>query len=173
MVIRAPALAAGMADPRVLVLLGGREDQDVAMETVKVLRRLDIPHSVHVASAHRSPERLRQLLKDSPAQVIIGLSGVAASLPGAVASLTMRPVIGVPVSPKMRVGSLFGGVQMPSGVPLATVGVDEGGNAALVAASILGLSDDAVQRAFAGYLEEQRALVAKQDEDLQAELGSL
>ncbi len=161
-----------MAEPRVLILLGSKSDQDVAQKAVRILKELNVPHRVHVASAHRTPEKLSQLVKDSPAKVLIGIAGVAAALPGVIAAMTMRPVIGVPVSGKVPFDSLLSIVQMPPGVPVATVGVDRGENAALLAASILALSDEGVQGALAAYREAQREKVDEADRQLQSELDS-
>lgn len=161
-----------MADPRVLILLASEAEKPVALDAVRVLRRLEVPHVVHVASAQRSPERLSQLVKDSPAKVIIGVAGAASNLPGAVAAMTMRPVVGVPVSGSVPFDSLLSIAQMPSGVPVATVGVDRGDNAALLAASILGLFEERVQQALAAYREARREEVLQEDEALQAELDA-
>lgn len=161
-----------MAEPRVLILLGSKSDQPVAEKAVAILNDLDVSHEVHVASAHRTPEYLSQLVKDSPAKVLIGIAGVAAALPGVIAAMTMRPVIGVPVSGKVPYDSLLSIVQMPPGIPVATVGVDRGDNAGLLAASILALSDEKIQGRLAAYREKQREKVLAADKSLQDELAA-
>ncbi|MBI2567153.1 MAG: 5-(carboxyamino)imidazole ribonucleotide mutase [Candidatus Schekmanbacteria bacterium] len=140
--------AAASARWRVLILLGSESDLPQIESGVELLRALAIPFRATVASAHRSPERVRQLVMEAEqggAQVIIAVAGLAAHLAGAVAAQTILPVIGVPAA-----GSLMGGldallstVQMPRDIPVATVAVGPTGgyNAAVLAAQILALSD--------------------------------
>lgn len=158
-----------MPAPRVAIFLGSQSDVAVAEPTRRVLRELEIPHSLHIASAHRTPELLQQRVKDSPAQVLIGVAGAAAALPGALAALTTRPVIGVPVGGNVPYDSLLSIAQVPPGVPVATVGVDGGENAALLAAAILAVSDERIQAALAAYREKARREILAADEALQRE----
>lgn len=129
----------------------------VAERATSVLADLGVQFTVTVASAHRTPERLRTVVEGSDAAVFIAIAGLSAALPGAVAAMTERPVIGVPVSGKVNLDSLLSVVQMPPGIPVAAVGLDRGDNAALLAAEILALGDDGL----AGRLRERRARAAE------------
>ncbi len=132
----------------VLVLMGSGSDKEVMDETSALLSEFGVSHRIEVASAHRSPDRVRDLVKeadDSGCKVFIAGAGGAAHLAGVVASLTVKPVIGVPLpsSPLDGLDSLLSTAQMPAGVPVATVAIGEGGakNAALLAVSILALAN--------------------------------
>lgn len=132
-------------DVAVAVLVGSKSDQSVVEDTTKTLEQLEIPFEVKYISAHRNPVGLREYLAKSGAKVFIGIAGLSAHLPGVIASLTTRPVIGVPVEVKLGgLDSLLSIVQMPPGVPVATVGVDNGKNAAILAAEILAVHDKGV-----------------------------
>ena len=140
--------------PRVAIIAGSKSDQPVTDEAVKVLNELGIIHEVRFISAHRNPEGLREYVSASGASVFIAVAGLAAHLPGVIASMTPRPVIGVPVGVKLSgLDSLLSIVQMPPGVPVACVGVDNARNAGILAAEILALTD----RAVAEKLERMRA----------------
>jgi len=125
----------------VAIVLGSKSDLPVARAAVDVLKELGIAYTLHVASAHRSPGLLRELVERSHAEVFIGIAGLSAALPGAIASHTSRPVIGVPVSGKVNLDAILSIVQMPPGIPVAAVGLDCGANAAVLAAQILALKD--------------------------------
>ena len=133
----------------VLVLVGSGSDKEVMDETSSLLSEFGVSHRIEVASAHRSPDRVRALVKEaeeSGCKVFIAGAGWAAHLAGVVASLTVKPVIGVPLpsSPLDGLDSLLSTAQMPAGIPVATVAIGEGGakNAALLAVSILALAND-------------------------------
>ena len=131
--------------PKVAVLAGSKSDQAIIDEVVKTLDELGVEHKVQVISAHRNPEKLREYVAGSQAKVFVAIAGLAAHLPGVVASMTVRPVIGVPVGIKLDgLDSLLSIAQMPPGVPVGAVGIDNGRNAALLAVEILGVSDSAV-----------------------------
>lgn len=136
-------MAALEGDERVpvAIVLGSKSDLQIARAAGEVLKELGIPYSVHVASAHRTPKLLQELVEASPAEVFIGVAGLSAALPGAIAAHTTRPVIGVPVSGKVNLDAILSIVQMPPGIPVAAVGLDAGANAALLAAEILALKD--------------------------------
>ncbi len=138
------------------IILGSKNDMPVAEKAVKVLEELSIPYTLDVASAHRNPEKLKQLVENSTAQVFIGIAGLSAALPGVIAAHTTKPVIGVPVSGKLNIDAVLSIVQMPKGVPVAAVGLDNGINAALLAAEMLALCDDTLQKRLATYREEHR-----------------
>ncbi len=125
---------------KVAVILGSESDRAVADKAVKVLAERKIAYEVRVISAHRNPEELDKYLKESEdsIEVIIAIAGLSAALPGVIASKTEKPVIGVPVSVKLfGMDALLSMVQMPSGVPVGVVGIDNGENAALLALRIL------------------------------------
>jgi len=144
--------------PGVAIVMGSRSDLPVAEKAAAVLRELGVPHTLTVASAHRTPDRLRATVEASDAEVFIAIAGLSAALPGAVAALTDRPVIGVPVSGKVNLDSILSIVQMPPGVPVAAVGLDRGDNAAILAAQIIAVRD----RALLARLSERRARAAEE-----------
>lgn len=141
-----------MSAAKVCILIGSESDRGTLEEAVKVLDRLGIPHELEQASAHRSPDRVREIVRGGPSrgvQVFIAAAGMANHLAGAVAAHTTRPVIGVPLggSPLGGADALLSTVQMPAGVPVATVAIGSAGakNAAVLAAQILALADPAIQ----------------------------
>ena len=136
---------------KVAILFGSESDRATMEEAARVLGSFGIAHEMEMASAHRSPDRVREYVKAAPArgvQVFIAAAGMANHLAGAVAAHTTRPVIGVPLdgSPLSGVDALYSTVQMPPGVPVATVAIGAAGakNAAVLAAQILALSDHAL-----------------------------
>jgi len=124
---------------KVAVIMGSESDRAVADKAVKVLDERKIAYDLRVISAHRNPEELDKYLEESEeVEVIIAIAGLSAALPGVIASRTEKPVIGVPVSGKLLgMDALLSMVQMPSGVPVGVVGIDNGENAALLALRIL------------------------------------
>ncbi len=146
---------------RVVVVMGSPSDGPVIEGLPPLLERFGIPYRVEVASAHRQPDKLRRLVARSEAegaQVFVAVAGMAAHLPGVVASLTGKPVIGVPVAsgPLAGVDALLSIVQMPPGVPVATVAVGSAGakNAAVLAARILALADPDIAARLEAYRKE-------------------
>lgn len=130
----------------VAVLAGSKSDQAVVQDVTKTLEELGASYDMQYISAHRNPNALRDYVAGSKAKVFIGIAGLAAHLPGVIASATTRPVIGVPVGVKLGgLDSLLSIVQMPPGVPVATVGVDSARNAAILAAEILALRDPKIE----------------------------
>jgi 5-(carboxyamino)imidazole ribonucleotide mutase len=137
---------------KVMILLGSESDFEVIEDALKVLKEFGVPFALEVTSAHRSPERTLRLVKEAEvkgAEVFIAVAGKAAHLAGVVAAQTVRPVIGVPVESAGLAGldALFSTVQMPKGVPVATVALGKhgGSNAALLAVEILALKDEALR----------------------------
>ncbi|NIQ07298.1 MAG: 5-(carboxyamino)imidazole ribonucleotide mutase [Candidatus Korarchaeota archaeon] len=128
--------------PRVSIIMGSDSDRDVAEKAVAVLEEEGIPYEVKVISAHRNPGKLDDYVKKTKAKVFIAVAGLSAALPGVIASKTKKPVIGVPVSAKLGgLDALLSIVQMPPGVPVAAVGIDNAQNAAYLALRILALID--------------------------------
>ena len=137
--------------PSVAVIMGSQSDWETMQHATKILDQLDVGYEAKIVSAHRTPDRMVQFAKsakDSGFKVIIAGAGGAAHLPGMVASLTPLPVFGVPVQSKALSGqdSLLSIVQMPAGIPVGTLAIGQAGaaNAALLAAAVLALSDDAL-----------------------------
>ena len=117
--------------------MGSKSDLAVAEKAEKILKGFSVKFKVDVASAHRTPGFLKELVEKSDADVFIGIAGLAAALPGSIAAHTTKPVIGVPVSGKVNLDSILSIIQMPPGIPVAAVGLDRGDNAALLAVEIL------------------------------------
>ncbi len=131
---------------KVAVIMGSDSDLPVVEKAIDTLREFDIPFEVHVYSAHRTPAEVKDFVssaEDNGFGVIIAAAGMAAHLAGAIAANTVIPVIGIPVSAKKLDGidALLSTVQMPSGIPVATVAIDGAKNAAILAAQIIALSD--------------------------------
>lgn len=146
--------------------MGSKSDLSVAEKAVALLKRFGISYEAAVASAHRTPSRVEELVKGSDADVFIAIAGMAAALPGVVASFTVKPVIGVPVSGKMTLDAILSIVQMPPGIPVASVGLDRGDNAAVLAAEILSIGDRRIADALADYRREMAEKVAKDSEEV-------
>lgn len=124
--------------PDVAIISGSKSDQHVVDRILRVLDERGVSYEHVVISAHRNPKELDQYVECSDARVFIAVAGMSAALPGAVAARTERPVIGVPVSGKLLgIDALLSIVQMPTGVPVACVGIDAGENAALLALRML------------------------------------
>lgn len=150
----------------VAIIVGSRSDLEIVQKAADMLGKLGVGHELRVISAHRAPDLLDGYVADASARgakVFICAAGLAAHLPGVVASKTTLPVIGLPMPGPLAGGldALLAIVQMPKGVPVATVGVGMAENAALLAAQMLGLADEAIARAVA----EQRAEARRQVEE--------
>jgi 5-(carboxyamino)imidazole ribonucleotide mutase len=155
-----------MAEPLVGVIMGSRSDWETMRHTVETLERLEVPCETRVVSAHRTPDLLFEYAggaADRGLQVIVAGAGGAAHLPGMTASKTHLPVFGVPVESKALHGmdSLLSIAQMPAGVPVGTLAIGRAGavNAALLAAAVVALHDDAVRQRLVRFREEQTAAV--------------
>ena len=125
----------------VAIVLGSESDNHIAEKTIKILERFNISYEKKILSAHRNPKELSKYIDSSKVLVFIAIAGLSAQLPGFIASRTSRPVIGVPVNVKLEgLDALLATMQMPKQVPVATVGIDNGENAAFLAIRILSLS---------------------------------
>jgi 5-(carboxyamino)imidazole ribonucleotide mutase len=153
--------------PAVLIILGSKSDVDVGRKALDLLQRFGVEAKMIVASAHRTPDRVKEMVGGSGADVFIAVAGMAAALPGAVASFTSKPVIGVPVSGKLGLDSILSIVQMPPGIPVACVGLDRGDNAALLAISMLSLSDKRLAKELAAYRQEMAEKVENDSNEVQ------
>ncbi|MCQ2053369.1 MAG: AIR carboxylase family protein, partial [archaeon] len=107
----------------VLIVIGSKSDLSIAEKTTDVFKKFGIEYNLTIASAHRTPKRVIDLINESDAKIIIAIAGLSAALPGVIASYTTRPVIGVPVSGKINIDAILSIVQMPSGIPVASVGL--------------------------------------------------
>jgi 5-(carboxyamino)imidazole ribonucleotide mutase len=160
---------------RVGIVCGSRSDFPVMEKAVEMLGRLEIGCELHAISAHRAPDLLFRFVGEAEARrirVFIAGAGGAAHLPGVIAAKTILPVIGVPIPTAVMGGldSLLSIVQMPRGVPVATVAIGGADNAALLAAEILALSDDALRGRLAAFREAQTAAI--ESDDSNADLAS-
>ncbi len=145
--------------------MGSESDLKIAEKAVNVLKEFGVEFEVRVASAHRTPELVEEIVKNSKADVFIAIAGLAAHLPGVIASLTTKPVIAVPVDAKINgLDALLSAVQMPPGIPVATVGIDRGENAAILALEILSLKDENIAKKLAEYREKMKKKVYTSDE---------
>jgi len=147
--------------PWVLILMGSDSDADVMSQAAAALDEAGVPYEMTVASAHRTPERTKQIVTDAEANgaaVFIAGAGMAAHLPGVIASLTTRPVIGVPLASGALQGvdALYAIVQMPPGIPVASVAIGGARNAGILAAQMIATGDPAL----AARLKEKRAAMA-------------
>jgi 5-(carboxyamino)imidazole ribonucleotide mutase len=125
----------------VSVVLGSESDNHIAEKTIKILEKFNVSYEKKILSAHRNPKELSKYIDSSEALVFIAIAGLSAQLPGFIASRTSRPVIGVPVNVKLEgLDALLAIMQMPKQIPVATVGIDNGENAAFLAIRILSLS---------------------------------
>ncbi|HYT16793.1 MAG TPA: 5-(carboxyamino)imidazole ribonucleotide mutase [Thermoplasmata archaeon] len=126
----------------VLIVLGSKSDAEVGKQASSFLDQFGVGYDMVVASAHRTPDLLRDLIRNTTAKVFIAIAGLSAALPGTIAAHTTQPVIGVPVSGKLNLDAVLSVSQMPPGVPVAAVGLDRGENAAILAVEILALRDE-------------------------------
>jgi 5-(carboxyamino)imidazole ribonucleotide mutase len=142
---------------KVVVLMGSKSDEKIAEKVESMLKEFGVEYKTEVASAHRNPEKVEQIVAGSTADVFIAIAGLSAALPGVVASKTVKPVIGVPVESKLGgLDAVLSIVQMPPGIPVAAVGIDNGKNAALLAISILATNDDELKGKLVEFREKMK-----------------
>lgn len=163
---------------KVAIIMGSDSDLKAMQGAMDALKALEIPYAVRILSAHRTPEAASEFARRAKGDgygVIIAAAGKAAHLAGAMAANTLLPVIGVPMKSSTLDGldALLSTVQMPSGMPVATVAIDGATNAALLAAQILALSDDDLSDRFAAYRAAQTARVLEKDAAISAEYSNL
>ncbi len=161
-----------MPSPLVAILMGSDSDLKVMSEAAKVLEEFGVAYEITVLSAHRTPDRAREYSKsavDRGLKVIIASAGGAAHLAGAIAANTTLPIIGVPINWKLSgLDALLSTMQMPPGVPVATVGVDGGQNAGILAVQILGTGDEKITAELKKFKEKLKEKVLKANEELKA-----
>jgi len=167
-----------MTDAKVLVVMGSDSDFPVMESCFKLLNKFEISYEAKICSAHRSPFQAAQLASSARELgfgVIIAAAGLAAHLPGVLAAYTILPVIGVPCKGGALHGvdALYAIVQMPTGIPVATVAIDGAANAAILAAQILALGNDVLSQKLIIYKEELEASVEQRNERLAEKLASI
>ena len=146
---------------KIQIVLGSTSDMPVAEKAKKILDQFTVDYDIKVASAHRTPDVVEDIMKNNDADVFIGVAGLAAALPGSMAAHTTKPVIGVPVSGKVNFDAILSIIQMPPGIPVAAVGLDRGDNAALLALEILALQDETLAKELLSYRQNMREKVLK------------
>ena len=144
------------------IILGSKSDMPVAEKTQKILDEFKIDYDIKVASAHRTPDYLKEIVEKNDADVFIGIAGLSAALPGSIAAHTVKPVIGVPVSGKVNLDSILSIVQMPPGIPVAGVGLDRGDNAALLAIQILSVKYPELKDKLEKYREKMKEKIIEE-----------
>lgn len=156
--------------PRVSIIMGSTSDLPVMDKAAKVLDDFKIPFEIHALSAHRTPEEVETFAKGAASrgiEVIIAAAGMAAHLPGVIAASTTVPVIGVPISASlMGMDALLAIVQMPPGIPVATVGVDAAMNAGILAVQMLAVGDTDLKTALAAHKESLKTKIVKANDEL-------
>jgi len=158
--------------PKVSIIMGSTSDLGVMEKAAKVLNDFKIPFEVNALSAHRTPDQVLDFAKDAydrGIRVIIAGAGGAAHLPGVIAALTPLPVIGVPIKASISIDgwdSILSILQMPPGIPVATVGLDGAQNAGILAAQILGTGDVKVYETVKGYKVSLAGKISKANEEL-------
>lgn len=154
--------------PSVTIVLGSASDKPVFEKAKKVLDEFGVSYAIRIASAHRTPELVEKIAKDSDSDVFIAIAGLSAALPGVIASKTAKPVIGVPVESKLDgLDALLSIAQMPPGIPVASVGVDRGENAALLAIQILALKDKSLAEKIESYRQKMRSKIEEDNIEAQ------
>lgn len=161
-----------MLQPLVGIIMGSSSDFAIMSEAAQLLEKLEIPFEINIVSAHRTPEKMMEYAGAAHLRglkVIIAGAGGAAHLPGMVASVTPLPVVGVPVKSSNSIDgwdSILSILQMPNGVPVATVALNAAQNAGIIAAQILGTSDAAIQKRIISFKEELKNKVTKSQDEL-------
>jgi 5-(carboxyamino)imidazole ribonucleotide mutase len=159
-------------DPKVSIIMGSTSDLPIMKEAAKVLEEFEIPFEINALSAHRTPEQAMDFAKgayDRGVRVIIAGAGGAAHLPGVIASLTPLPVIGVPVKASISIDgwdSILSILQMPPGIPVATVGLDGARNAGILAAQILATGDPRLITKILAFKESLKNKIIEANEEL-------
>ena len=157
-------------DPIVSIIMGSTSDLPVMEKAASFLNDMKVPFEMNALSAHRTPEAVEKFArgaKQRGVRVIIAAAGMAAHLPGVIAASTTLPVIGVPIKSTLEgMDALLAIVQMPPGIPVATVGINAAQNAAILAVQLLSLSDDELAERFSAYKESLKKKIEKANADL-------
>src|SRR5665213_3142117 len=164
-----------MPNPKVGIIMGSKSDLNVMQDAADVLKELGVPYEITVVSAHRTPERMFTYAREAAGRglkVIIAGAGGAAHLPGMVASLTHLPVIGVPVKSSNSIDgwdSILSILQMPNGIPVATIALNAAKNAGILAAQILATADEGITKNLIKYKETLKKKVEESAEEMKSE----
>lgn len=157
-------------EPVVSIIMGSTSDMPVMEKTAQVLNEFRIPFEINALSAHRTPEEVEKFARGAAERgikVIIAAAGMAAHLPGVIAAMTPLPVIGVPIKASLEgLDSIFSILQMPPGIPVATVGVNAAQNAGILAAQIIGAGDSVVMKEVIKYKEGLKKKIVEANEEL-------
>lgn len=156
--------------PIISIIMGSTSDLPIMGKAAEFFDEMEIPFEINALSAHRTPERVEEFAKNAKARgikVIIAAAGMAAHLPGVISSMTTLPVIGVPISAKLDgMDALLAIVQMPPGIPVATVGIDGAQNAAILALQMIATGDETIQEKLVAYKESLKKKIEKANEEL-------
>jgi 5-(carboxyamino)imidazole ribonucleotide mutase len=157
-------------EPKVSIIMGSTSDLHIMEGAAKILNDFRIPFEMNALSAHRTPEEVEKFAKNAAGRgikVIIAAAGMAAHLPGVIASMTPVPVIGVPIKASLEgLDSIFSILQMPPGIPVATVGVNASQNAGILAAQIIATGDESVMKEIIKYRESLKKKIVQANEEL-------
>ena len=157
---------------KVFIIMGSKSDMPVAEKAITLLKKFNISYDIAVASAHRTPERVKEIVTKSDADVFIAIAGLSAALPGVVAAHTCKPVVGVPVSGGVNLDALLSVVQMPPGIPVAAVGLDRGDNAAILAAEIMSIADPKLAVKMKEYRKEMAEKIEADSKQVVSDVSS-
>lgn len=156
--------------PIISIIMGSTSDLPIMGKAAEFFDEMEIPFEINALSAHRTPERVEEFAKNAKARgikVIIAAAGMAAHLPGVISSMTTLPVIGVPISAKLDgMDALLAIVQMPPGIPVATVGIDASQNAAILALQMIATGDETIANKLVAYKESLKKKIEKANEEL-------
>ncbi|MFA5820025.1 MAG: 5-(carboxyamino)imidazole ribonucleotide mutase [Bacteroidales bacterium] len=157
-------------EPIVSIIMGSTSDLPIMEKAAEILNNFRIPFEMNALSAHRTPEEVEKFAKNAASRgikVIIAAAGMAAHLPGVIAAMTPLPVIGVPIKASLEgLDSIFSILQMPPGIPVATVGVNAAQNAGILAAQIIATGDDAIMKEVVKYKESLKKKIVQANEEL-------
>ena len=157
-------------EAQVSIIMGSTSDLPVMEKAANILNDLEIPFEINALSAHRTPEEVERFAKEAKnrgIKVIIAAAGMAAHLPGVIASMTTLPVIGVPINASLDgIDALLAIVQMPPGIPVATVGINGAQNAGILAAQMIAAEDENLQQKLAAFKENLKSKIVKANEEL-------
>lgn len=159
-------------NPKVSIIMGSTSDYPVMEDAARFFNEMQIPFEINALSAHRTPELVEKFAKGAAVRgvkVIIAAAGMAAHLPGVVASMTTLPVIGVPIKATFEgLDAMLAIIQMPPGIPVATVGLNAARNAAILATQMLALGDESLQAKLLDFKEDLKTKVTKANQELSA-----
>jgi len=153
---------------QITIILGSISDKLIFEKAKAIFNVFEIKYDLRIVSAHRTPEKIEEIVKNSNSEVFIAMAGLSAALPGVIAANTIKPVIGVPIESKLDgLDALLSIVQMPPGIPVACVGIDRGENAALLAIEILALKNDDLKNKLNNYRKKMKEKINNDNKEAQ------